>query len=110
MTPKERELLAYLRTYVAEHEFSPSYGECAEALGIVSKSGVLRLARALQRQGCITMEPYRGRSMLPTSGNPPNVRVVLDAVTKAHGFDDGEGLMITCTPDELRTTLIRALG
>lgn len=111
MTPQEQKLLAYLRTYIAEHEFSPSYGECAEHLGVVSKSGVLRVARSLLRQGHISMEPNRSRSMRPVE------RVGATAITAAllaeHGVyedDDHEDKLIICTPAEALATVLRVLG
>ena len=38
MTGRQKELLAYLREYTAEHKYSPSYDEMCAALGLKSKS------------------------------------------------------------------------
>ena len=54
MTPKELELVHAIRDYQAEHGVTPSYGELAVAVGLRSKSGVLRMLNALRDQGVVT--------------------------------------------------------
>lgn len=114
MTPTEHKLLAYLRTYVAEHEFSPSYEECAEHMSLASKSGVLRLARSLERQGRITMEPTRKRSMRPVAPQGAElVESLVKALTDEEGVledDEHDEVLIVCTPDQARAVFLRVLA
>jgi repressor LexA len=63
MTPRQFELLTFVRTYVAEHGYSPSYSEMATAIGLGSKSGIHRLVTALAERGHISRLPNRQRSI-----------------------------------------------
>lgn len=67
MTPKQANLLAFLKAYVEDHGYSPSYEEMAAAVGLQSKSGVHRLIQGLHEQGLVTKVEWRKRSILPVS-------------------------------------------
>jgi len=112
MTRKEHELLEFLRAFIAEHGYAPSYDEMRTHLGLASKSGVNRLVVSLERQGRICREKDHPRSIRETRGLPAGtiwLEPVLRALTEAHGIDDGEGIVIACTPEELRSALVKAL-
>ena len=53
MTPRQRDALAFIRTFIAATGTSPSYDEIAVALGLKNKSGVHRLVLALVEQGAL---------------------------------------------------------
>jgi repressor LexA len=63
MTPRQFELLTFVRTYIAGHGYSPSYDEMAGAIGLASKSGIHRLITALAERGHIRRLPNRRRSI-----------------------------------------------
>lgn len=63
MTPKQRECLDFIETFIGPHRFSPSFEEIQMALGLASKSGVSRLVDALEEQGRITRLPGGARNI-----------------------------------------------
>lgn len=64
LTKQQSIALAFIRRHCAEHGFSPSYQEIAQALGLKSRSGVHRLVAALEERGFINRgAPYRARSI-----------------------------------------------
>lgn len=68
MTPKQVELLAYLRAYYAEHECAPNYPEMMAALAVSSRNAVARLLQELQKRGRIkiTKGVNRGIELVET--------------------------------------------
>lgn len=66
MTARQREALKFIRSYIEQHEVSPSFDEIMAALGLVSKSGVKKLVDALVERGFIRTLPYRARSIALT--------------------------------------------
>lgn len=109
MTSREKECLDYVREHIRKHGFPPSYEEIAAQLKLTSKSGIFRLLRSLMRQGLIVQEPYVARGITLPVTTLPTVETIASELEKAHGFDDGEGIVIVCTPEELRATLAKAL-
>ncbi len=63
LTKRQRECLEFLGGYIKEHDYSPSYEEITEAIGLVSKSGTFRLLTALEERGHITRLPFRARTL-----------------------------------------------
>jgi DNA-binding IclR family transcriptional regulator len=55
MTPKQHQLLEWLRQWFRAHEYGPSYDEIAAALGIC-KSNVHRCVALLRRDGYLVRE------------------------------------------------------
>ena len=64
VTRRQNAVLEFVTKYCAEHGYSPSYQEIAEAVGIASKSGVKRLVDGLVERGRLEMMPRRARSMV----------------------------------------------
>lgn len=62
MTKRQAQLLGFIKSYMAEQGFSPSYSEIALALGL-GKSGIHRLVLALEAQGKIKRLAHRHRSV-----------------------------------------------
>jgi len=113
MTPREHQMLAFVRTYVAEHEYSPAYDDIREHLGLASKSGVHRMVQSLIEQGHLSATSRRNRSLVPTARRTPSVDELLDALQEAHLFEDEEPTndpMIIATRSELRETLLKVLA
>lgn len=112
MTPKQSELLSYVREYIHQHEYSPSYTEIAERLNLVSKSGIHRMVCCLVAEGHLTMRPNVARSIgLVNKGKLTPERAV-EALVKEHAIyedDEHEDKMIVCSPAEALATLRAAL-
>lgn len=62
LTVAQAELLSFIR-WEAEAGRTPSYEEMKSALGLASKSGVLRLLTALEERGFIIRLPNRARAI-----------------------------------------------
>ena len=58
---------------------SPSYDEIGRHIGLKSKAGVARLVDSLVRQGRITREPHRARSLaiVPAPGADAQLRMLI---------------------------------
>ena len=63
LTTKQKDLLAFLTKYLAEHQVSPSFDEMREAVGLASKSGIHRLVSALEERGYIRRLANRARAI-----------------------------------------------
>lgn len=63
MTPRQSELLAYLRERALAGDVSPSFEEMRAHLGVASKSRVHDLILALEQRGHITRDYNRNRSI-----------------------------------------------
>lgn len=61
MTKRQNDLLIFIRGYIAEHTFSPTYEEMRAAVGLKAKSGVHRLVNALVAQGKLIKHPGGSR-------------------------------------------------
>jgi SOS-response transcriptional repressor LexA len=89
MMPRERLLLHYLQTYIAEHDgVSPTVREIQSHLGMTSPSGPARLLDALERQGLIARFPNRARNIRLTRP-PADLAAVPDAEIRAEAIRRG---------------------
>lgn len=61
ITPKQKELLEYLKAH--KSDVSPSYEEMAEAMGLASKSGIFRLIEGLKERGYVENIPHQARTI-----------------------------------------------
>lgn len=68
LTPRQRDVLAYLNDYTNARGYSPSYPEIGAAIGLKSKSGVHRLVVALEKRGHIRRNPNFPRSIDVSGG------------------------------------------
>lgn len=64
MTRRQKELFDYICGYWAERGYAPSYEEMALAMGIVSKSGIHRMVKALTERGFVNSLPGKARSVV----------------------------------------------
>lgn len=53
LTPRQRQLLLFLKAYIDEHAYAPTLDDMAEQLGFASKSSPFRLLTCLERRGFI---------------------------------------------------------
>lgn len=80
MTPKQKQLLEFIRDYVAERGLPPTFEEMRLASGLASKSGVARLVDALVDEGLLLRSDGKQRGLrLPM----PNLAAVPTAVLSA---------------------------
>lgn len=64
MTPREKDLLDFIKKFTADEEgVMPSYEEMANGIGLRARSGIHRLLRGLQDKGHITKLPHRARAI-----------------------------------------------
>ena len=120
LTRKQHELLVYIRDYQRENDnVSPSFDEMLLAMGLASKSPVFRLLTALEERGMIRRLKGRARAIEIVDKQPNVVPLVprleaekiIRAITDAHGERiDEDGITIICSPEELRATVMKALG
>jgi repressor LexA len=67
LTPRQLQVLEFIRSYIAEHTYSPTYQEIGSALGINSKSMIHHIIRRLADRGAIIRLPGRARSITVVS-------------------------------------------
>jgi repressor LexA len=67
MTKLQRQLYDFVKEFLAQNGFSPSYSEISNHLGIKSKGGVHRLVTALSDRGFIEYRYGRARSITITN-------------------------------------------
>lgn len=63
LTPRQLELLAFIRAHIAERGFCPSYDQMRDAVKLRSKSGIHRLVKGLEERGAIRRLRFRARSI-----------------------------------------------
>lgn len=81
LTPRESDLLAFIRLRFAETGIMPCYEEMAAAIGVKSKSNICRLLAGLEQRGHIARIPGRSRALRLIETKPDArdaLRVVLD--------------------------------
>lgn len=63
MTPKQKLVLDFIKTYVEIKGFSPSYTNIAIGIGLKSKSNIHRIVHELRKQGLLEVKPHVVRSI-----------------------------------------------
>lgn len=87
MTPKQSELLDFIKAYTAEHACSPSFEEMMHGLGLKSKAGVHRLLAVLKEQGLISRKSHRSRTVVVLDYNLDHIPTsALVAALEARGI------------------------
>jgi hypothetical protein len=104
-----------IEAYIAEHDNAPSYEDLRKALGLSSKSGVVRLVESLAARGWIAYQQRIPRSIVIVTGAtttapvyalPPNVEAALRAFCLERGEDpsaivaDAVALFLDAAPDK----------
>lgn len=69
LTPRQREILAWVDAYIASHGFSPTCRELAASFGFKGPNGAACHLRPLRRKGVITW----------IDGKPRTLRVIKEA-------------------------------
>lgn len=63
MTARQRDLFMFVKTYIVQYGFAPSFEEMKSALGLASKAGIHRMIAGLEGRGFLTHAPRRARSI-----------------------------------------------
>ena len=63
LTAKQKTVLNYIANYNAEHDFSPTYREIMEGLGLKSVSSVAEHIENLVNKGALKRRPNEARSL-----------------------------------------------
>lgn len=71
LTPRQREVLDFVRRYTAEHGYAPGLRDIGEALGIGSTNGVNDLLKILERKGFIRRTKRIARSIVVVASAEP---------------------------------------
>lgn len=82
MTPRQKQAYDFIRSFIDEKGYGPSYEEIQEALGLHSKSGVHRIIEGLEERDLIARRPGIRRSiaMKPAFNADYHLRRVLSAL------------------------------
>jgi len=62
MTPRQKDVLDFIRGYIELNEYPPTLQEIADKIG-TNKSNVNRLVRGLEARGKIKTQPFISRSI-----------------------------------------------
>lgn len=63
LTPRQKQILSYIETYVEQHDYAPSFREIADALELRSVATVAEHIDTLKRKGYLHKEPTMARSV-----------------------------------------------
>jgi repressor LexA len=90
MTRTQMKALNFVRSYVAQHGFSPSYDEIATALGVASKGNVHRVVMALLESGHLRRERSGRRNLVAVVAandlsTVPTAALIAELGRRAHG-------------------------
>lgn len=89
MTPRQAEVLAFLRRYMAAHGgVAPSFAEMVAGLGAKSNSHVFNLLASLEREGRIRRIAGRERAITIVDDLSPFPDEVLLSECRARGLID----------------------
>ncbi len=66
LTPRQKLVLDYIRAYIEDHDYSPSYREIGQYLGLKSVATVAEHVNALQDKGYLSKDPLEARSIQVT--------------------------------------------
>ena len=96
MTPRQAQLLEYLRANITHAGVVPSYDEMKDALGLKSKSGIHRLIAGLEMRGLIGRIPGCARAIYITDEKREPAPTVASAERASYrkGYEDGYGAAI----------------
>ena len=96
MTFKQKQFLDFIKKFIGEFGYSPSYDEIKDELGLKSKSNINSLIIALDRQGYLKLHHGRARGIeLVQQDNWQQIGKLAQKVVKSVGIehinDNGEG-------------------
>ncbi len=63
LTPRQKDCYEFIKQFIDENGYAPSYDEIGDALELVSKSNVHRLVNGLEERNWIRRIPNSNRSI-----------------------------------------------
>lgn len=63
LSPRQRRILEFIRSWIDQHGYPPSVREIGEAVGLVSPSSVAYQLKELERKGFLRRDPHRPRAV-----------------------------------------------
>jgi len=63
MTPKQKLVLDFIKTYIEIKGFAPSYTNIAQGINLKSKSNIHRIVHELRKKGLLEVKPHLVRSI-----------------------------------------------
>lgn len=75
VTPRQREVLVAINTYVAEHGYPPTHRDLRVLLQVSSTNTVVCLLSALVTKGCIIVTPAASRGLKITDFGRAQIEV-----------------------------------
>lgn len=66
ITPRQKTVLDFVRGYIEDHDYSPSYREIAQHLGLKSVATIAEHINSLQEKGLLSKDPLEARSIQVT--------------------------------------------
>jgi|TARA_Y100000361_G_C10977150_1_gene247070 repressor LexA len=63
LTPRQKKLFDFIKSYMKKEPVAPSYEEMMRAAGLRSKSGVHKIVLNLEARGWLTRLPGKNRSI-----------------------------------------------
>lgn len=70
ITPRQKEVLQFIRTFQAQEGFPPSLREICEACGLVSSGSIVKHLNSLERHGHLVRTPGKKRTWKLTNRGP----------------------------------------
>src|SRR5690606_42127660 len=70
LSPKQLEVLAFIRRFMEERGWPPTRGEIAAGLGLKNRQGIDQHLRALEQKGAIELTPGISRGIRLTDEAP----------------------------------------
>lgn len=68
LTNRQREILAWLARYIADHGYSPTVREVCQAFNFAAVNGAMAHLRPLRKKGWITWQDGHARTLRITEG------------------------------------------
>ena len=78
LTPRQRDILAVIRSTVEERGYPPSVREIGEAVGLTSPSSVAHQLGVLERKGLLRRDANRPRALVVADESAPSAETVAD--------------------------------
>lgn len=106
LTRVQKRALDFIRGYLLEHGFAPSFEEIAAGIGATSKGHVHQLVAALADRGAITYQPGRARSIAVVARGGFTIELPADLDTQVRVLADSadttpEAVIVECVRDRL---------